>query len=291
MRKPIAILALCLAPAAQADLVYEGTLGKQPIHLVLEDYSDGAVSAMYVYDRHDTPIALSGRADGGRLELHEKDGERAVATLRFGGFAHASATLAGTWSPAGGGAPLPIALRKVLELERYRPMAGPAVEILQGASTPDHYFKVSFAPEGHDGRPRAVAVSVYRKRTDQWLQTFEVDADARGFQGVDTGDFDFDGVADFSLFEASAAGPNTTSLYFLNRPATGMYVLSGISGVSLEFDAGTKRVHEHNQCCAGRSHMNATYRVVDDKLVLESRECLEMSEDGDAEEVDCGDFD
>jgi hypothetical protein len=291
MNRTLALALLALAAPAHADIVYSGTLGRQPIHLVLEDYSDGVVSAMYVYDRHDTPIALYGRAKDGVVVLHEKDGERDVATLRFEGFAREHPTLAGTWSPVEGGKSLPISLRRDFDLERYSPMFDDApVEILQGASTPEHYFKVSFLPDDRDRRPYAAAVSVYRKRTDQWLQTFEVEAQPRGFQGVEVGDFNFDGVPDFSLFQHSHAGPNTSTLYFLKKPATGMYVLSDISGISLEFDAKAKRVHERNQSRAGASVMNATYRVVDDKLVLESRECLEMTEDGDMEELDCGDY-
>ena len=277
-------------PAAHAEVVYAGTLGKQPIHVVLDDYSDGVVVGTYVYDRHDTPIALGGRVKDGVLELKEKDGEREVATLRFTGFANGKASLDGTWASVDGARTLPIVLRKELELPMHKPQSGPPVELLQGASTPDHYFKVSFAGEGYNHWPAAVAVSVYRKRTDEWLQTFEVMAQARGFQGVQVGDFNFDGVMDFSLFQQSHAGPNTSSLYFLNKPATGMYVLSDITGISLSFDAKTKRVHEQNQSQAGRSIVNTTYRVVDDKLVRESRECLEMSEDGDAEELDCGDY-
>jgi len=290
MRIRIAFLLLLapLAPQAHADALYAGTLGKHPIHLVLEGYSDGVAIGTYVYDRHDTPIALHGQVAGRVADIVERDGERDVAALHLEAKDDEWTELTGTWTPAAGGASLPVRLRRQASMDRYRPHAGEPVELLQGASTPEHYFTVRFAAgQGLTGT-RAIAVSVYRKRTDELLQTLEVDADPRGFSGVETGDFNFDGVLDFSLFEASYAGPNTSSLYFLRDPATGTYARSRIEGTSLEFDATAQLVHEHNQCCMGSSHVNATYRVVGDALELVSKRCLRMDEVAeDLVEVPC----
>ena len=38
--------------------MYTGFLGKQPIQLVTYSYSDGDTRALYVYDKHDTPIII-----------------------------------------------------------------------------------------------------------------------------------------------------------------------------------------------------------------------------------------
>lgn len=282
MRAWIACVLFAFASAAGAQQQYAGTLGKQPIHLLLEAYSDGAVVAMVVYDRHDTPIPLDGRLQGGVLELREKD----AATLRFDGFTVDAAALQGQWIPASGGKPLPIRLARQVDI-RYRSGVFAPVALLQPASTADHWFKVVVA-RTDDRWPRVVAVEVWRKREDTLVQRLEVDTDFRGLHGIGVGDFNFDGAEDFSLFEASYAGPNTTSLYFLRDPGTGRYALSEIAGTSLDFDASTQRVHEHNQCCAGTSHINATYRVVGNKLELESKQCLEYREaQEDLVEVPC----
>ena len=87
---------------AHAQAVYAGTLGKQPIHLVAYAYSDGAVSAFYVYDRHDTPIRVDGRLEKDVMTLKEGD----VATLRLA-VAADGGQLRGEWIPASGKPPLP----------------------------------------------------------------------------------------------------------------------------------------------------------------------------------------
>ena len=285
LRTALLVLLAWTTPA-HADVVYSGTLGPQPIHLVLEGYSDGVAVGTYAYDRHDTPIALQGRVEG-RVAVLE---EGSVAILRLEAQDDDWDRVVGTWSPNAGGTAHPISLRRQAAIDRYRPHSGPPVEVLQGASTPEHYFTVRFAAPADGGRPRAVAVSVHRKRTDALLQTFDVDTDPRGFDGVQVGDFNFDGVPDFSLFEASYAGPNTSSLYFLRDPATGTYAQSRIEGTSLEFDAASKLVHEHNQCCMGTSHIKATHRVVGDGLELVSKQCLRMDEVAeDLVEVPCED--
>ncbi|MEJ6600880.1 MAG: hypothetical protein QNL36_12275, partial [Crocinitomicaceae bacterium] len=51
------------------------------------------------------------------------------------------------------------------------------------------------------------------------------------------------------------------------------------SGTSLEFDYDSKLIYEHNQCCAGRGHMNATYEVVNSKMVLIEKKCSEYDDE------------
>jgi hypothetical protein len=272
-------LLAALPLAAHAQAVYTGTLGKQPIQLVVQAYSDGVVRAFYAYDKYDTPIRIDGRLDGGVLVLHEKDdAKHDVATLRFAAYSADREDVRGEWQPVSGAPSTPIRLHKTYAIDYGKPLPGPHVEMLQPASIGDLYFKVVLAKEEDRDWPRVTAVNLYRKRSDALVQSFEVDTQYWYLDIIGTGDFNFDGVSDFSVFEASAAGPNTTSLYFLADPATGKYALSRISGVSLEFDPNEKRVHEHNQCCAGHSHMNAIYRVEGDRLVLESRTCAEFDE-------------
>jgi hypothetical protein len=279
IRLAVAALFGLLPVAANAQAVYAGTLGTQPIHLVAYAYSDGVVVAHYAYDRHDTPIRVNGRLDHGVLALQEKDGQGAVvATLRIEMPADEARPLRGQWTPASGKPALPIRLVHQFALDPYSPYAGPPVELPQAASTDEHYFTVLIQGKDADRPPRVAAVNVYRKRTDALVQKIDVDTQTMGIDSVSVGDFNFDGVADFSLFESGYAGPNTTSLYFLRDPAAERYVQADFEGVSLDFDAATKTVHEHNQCCAGRSHENSTYRVVGNRLELIEKQCLEYDE-------------
>ncbi len=83
---------------------------------------------------------------------------------------------------------------------------------------------------------------------------------------------------DFSVFESSYAGPNTSRLYFLYDPKSKSYFESGFTGVSLEFDSKTKRIFERNQCCAGTSVTTAEFKVVKNKMVLIKEHCFKWDE-------------
>jgi hypothetical protein len=94
----------------------------------------------------------------------------------------------------------------------------------------------------------------------------------------DSADFNFDGITDFSIFESSYAGPNTSSLYFLYNPKTKKYFESGFSGTSLQFDEKGKRIIETNQCCAGSSVTTAEYKVIKNKMILEKERCFKWND-------------
>ena len=70
---------------------------------------------------------------------------------------------------------------------------------------------------------------------------------------------------------------STSSIYILRNPNSDQHTKSDFSGTSLEFDYDSKLIYEHNQCCAGRSHMNVTYKVVNNQMVLIEKKCLELS--------------
>lgn len=250
--------------AVAGEVEYRGTLGKQPIHLYLEAYSDGAVRAIYAYDRHDTPIRVDGRVREGVLELSEG----AVATLRIAPFDESAPTLHGEWIAASGGKRLPVALEALRDDERA---------VLQSASTREHYFVLLTDAPGDSYDAQAIAMRVVAKGSDRVLQEIELGTQWRGIDGVSVGDYNFDGIDDFAVFEASAAGPNTTSRYFLRDPGGG-YVEADYEGTSLEFDEEAKLVHETNSCCAGTSVINATYKVVANHLELVARTCLKWDE-------------
>lgn len=283
------IIVVFFASAAQAQIGYTGYLGSQPIHLVAYVYGDGVVTALYVYDKYDSPIKVDGRLADSVLELQEKDADQHIlAALTFDAFNKTQPELTGEWRDKSSSKRLPITLKKEFEIELREDRVAPSIELLQVASTREHYFKTVVVKEKDQFYPRVGAIKIFEKGSDKLMQTFELDAELRGIESVSIGDYNFDGNNDFSLFEASYAGPNTSSIYFLKIAGSNKYFRSDFTGTSLEFNPSEKLIYEHNQCCAGRSHMNATYKIVDNKMVLLTRKCLEIvGEEGDVEEVQC----
>jgi hypothetical protein len=245
-----------------------GTVGGAPVELALDDTAAGPLAGVYYYTKFGTPIALGGQLRRGVLTLTEKDAQgKASATLTIPQFSVAAGQLVGTWRSLATGRSLPVALN-----------ATHSHELLQLATLKDSYFKLVLAgqPDGLDSR--VVAVRILAKKTNQLVQQLAVDGQSHGLFSVEVGDYNFDGLPDFSVFESSYAGPNTSSLYFLYDPARRQFVASGFAGVSLEFDQKKKRIYERNSCCAGSSVTTATYKVVRNKMVLLAQHCYRWDE-------------
>ena len=266
--------------------IYSGYVDKYPIHLVTYSYSDGDTRAIYSYDKHDTPIIINGRQKNDSLVLFEKN-EKGEAKLEFAGYNSENKEILGRWISQDKLIIFDIKLTKLHEFDSYDRTAFEKLELMQPESTKDNYFKLLISKkEGED--IRVVGVRVYEKQTDRLIQELELDCQFWGLNNISVGDYNFDGVDDFSVFESSYAGPNTSSIYLLKDTKSDMYFISEISGISLEFDSEEKLIYEHNQCCAGRSHMNATYKLVDNKMVLIEKKCLEYDDEKeDFIEKDC----
>lgn len=269
------VLLLCTcAQAAWGQVRYVGTVGAAPIELTLVDAPDENMTGVYVYTRFDTPIALSGTLKQGVLRLTERNGVgKATAALTLPGFAATTQTAAGTWQNLATGQQLPVALTRVSGQEPGPDAAAPKRELLQVESLPGRYFKTVLTGNAGDFDREITSVRLFEKKTHRLVQEFAVSCQSRGLHSVLVGDFNFDGHPDFSVFESSYAGPNTTSLYFLYSPATKRYAASGFEGTSLEFDAKKQRIYEHNSCCAGTSVTMAEYRVVRNRMVLVAQHC------------------
>ena len=266
--------------------IYSGYIDKYPIQLVTFSYSDGDTRAIYSYDKHDTPIIINGRQKNDSLILIEKN-EKGEAKLEFIGFNPANKEISGKWITQDKLTMFDIKLTILHEFDSYDKTAFERLELMQPESTKDNYFKLLISKnEGDD--IRVIGVRVYEKNTDRMIQELELDCQFWGLNNISVGDYNFDGVDDFSVFESSYAGPNTSSIYVLKDPKSNVFIISEISGISLEFDSGAKLIYEHNQCCAGRSHMNATYKLVDNKMVLIEQKCLEYDDEKeDFIEKDC----
>jgi hypothetical protein len=258
-----------LAQGARGQASYVGTVGGAPVELALNDTAEGQLAGVYIYSKFGTPIALGGQLKHGVLTLTEKDAHgKAAATLTIAAFSAQASQLAGTWRSLATGKSLPVTLGA----------AANRSELLQAAALKDSYFKLVLAgpPDGTDSR--VTAVKILAKKTNRLLQQLAVDCQSQGLFSVEVGDYNFDGLPDFSIFESSYAGPNTSSLYFLYDAAKQRFVNSGYEGTSLEFDAKAKRVYERNSCCAGTSVTSAEYKVVRNRLVLLAHHCLRWDE-------------
>lgn len=273
--KPAFFILLTVLAAANLfgqQASYSGVIGDSPVIFVTNIYSDGVGTAVYVYDKYDDPIRLGdGKVVKNKLSFTEKDAKKMTrATLTFDNYDATAAELKGVWKDAKTGKTLDIKLKK--DFETDYDSSEVSGEFIQGDALSDRYFKVAVKGD------RAVAVKVFEKKSDLLLQTIDVDTQQRGADGVSVGDYNFDGVKDFSIFESSYAGPNTSSLYYLYDPAKKLFAGSGWEGTSFEFDESKKLVSSTNSCCAGTSITTATYRVVKNKLVLVRETCLKYDE-------------
>jgi hypothetical protein len=270
MKKTVYILAFLLASFKLFSQVsYSGFIDKYPIELVTDIYLDKEVRAIYTYSDFDEPIILDGEIQNGKLTLFEKDkAKKKFASLVFENFDAENNAMAGIWTNLKTKKQLKISLSKHLN-------NGDSIkEIIQPVTLGNKYFKLIISGDGD----AVTGVKILEKKTDKLLQKIDLDCQLRGLNNITVGDYNFDGIKDFSVFESSYAGPNTSSLYFLFDAKTNKFFESGFSGVSLEFNNKTKRITERNQCCAGASVTTAEYKVVKNKMVLIKEQCYKWDE-------------
>ncbi len=280
MRPFLQILIIILASnSLLGQSSYRGFIDKYPVELVTLIYSDRDVRAVYAYSKFDEPIAIDGEIKEGKLTLFEKDNEgKNKATLTFDDFDAKTAQLKGTWKYLHSNKQLNISLTKDFDVDVGYDLAWATKEIIQPVSLKNKYFKLVISKTKGDFSAHVTGVKIFEKGTDKLIQHIAVEGQLWGLDSMSVEDYNFDGVPDFSVFEQSYAGPNTSRVYFLYDPKTQNYFKSSYSGTSLEFDQKAKRVYEHNQCCAGRSHMTAEYKIVHNKMILLKRSCLEYDE-------------
>jgi hypothetical protein len=270
--KTLQLLALLLA---SFDLFgqtsYTGFIDKYPIELVTYIYTSADVRAIYAYTNHDEPIVIRGALQQRVLTLYEKDNTgKNKAALTFQNFDTKKTQLEGVWKDLKSDKQLKIILTKTFDVDgNIKPKKR---EILQPVALKDRYFKLVIADEG------VIGVKVIEKKTDKLIQQIDLTCQLWGLENISVGDYNFDGIDDFAVFEQSCAGPNTSSLYFLYNPKTDKYFDSGFSGTTLEFDSKKKRISERNQCCAGSVITTAEYKVVNNKMVLIKHQCFKWDE-------------
>lgn len=278
MKSFIFYVLLFISSVATAQVVYTGSIEKFPIEVALHHYDKDVIGA-YTYSNFDEPIALEGKIAAQTLTLIEKDtyGKK-KATITLNKYKEGAATLEGTWLDLRTKKSLKVTLKKNFDLEAKENDVWSDRFMIQQVALKDYYFKVGISKIKDEYYPKVTKVNIYEKHTDKMLQSFEVDCQLWGLKNIEVGDYNFDGNMDFAVFEASAAGANTTSLYFLYDPKTKRFFKSEIGGVSLEFDGKKKIVTENNQCCGGQQRLVSIYKVVDNKLSLLEEHCYKWSE-------------
>ena len=264
MKQTLQVLTLLLTSFNLfGQTTYTGFIDKYPIEFVTDvDVYSGYARAVYAYSNHNTPIGINGELKQDILTLFEKDETgKNKATLIFENFDENSQQLDGIWKDLNSNKQYKIRLTKNFD-----------IDLIQSVSLKEKYFRLVVS-EG-----TVTGVKIFEKKTNKLIEHIDLDCQFLGFNNISVGDYNFDGIEDFSVFEGSYVGANTSSLYFLFDPETNKYFDSNFSGTSLEFDSEAKRIYEHNQCCAGRHHMNAVYEVVNNKMVLIEQTCLEYDE-------------
>lgn len=263
---------------------YLGFIDKYPIEFVIDSYSDGKVKALYAYLNYDEPIIINGELKQNRLTLYETDKRgKNRALLTFNNYNANNNILEGIWTDLDSNShrEFKITLTKTFDIAYGDSIEWVNREIIQPVSLKGKYFKLVISKFKGDFAAKVTGVKILEKGTDKLIQQIDLDCQLWGLANLSIGDYNFDGIVDFSVFEQSYAGPNTSSKYFLSNPKTGKFFDSGFVGSSLEFDPMAKRIYEHNQCCAGRSHMNAEYKVVNNKMVVVKMTCTEYDEETD----------
>ena len=258
---------------------YSGFIDKNPIVLVVDVYSGGEANAIYVYSKYNEPIVIKGERQKNKLILFEKDKKnKPTAKFIFENFDSKIQQMQGVWTDLKDGKKFNVKLTKMFDLDYGDSIEWKDKEILQPVSIGSKYFKIIVSKSKQDFEPKVTGIKIIEKKTNELIQQISLDCQLWGLHNIDIGDYNFDGKADFSIFEHSYAGPNTSSLYFLYDKKTDKYFNSGYEGSSLDFDSKRRRIYEHNQCCAGNSQMNAEYKVVNNKMILVSKTCTEYNE-------------
>ncbi len=283
----IAAFLLLVSIHLSAQITYTGFIDKYPIEFITDIDSEGSGNAIYAYTNYDTPIQISGTLKKGIVTFYEKDKNgKETAQLIFENFDSKNKKLEGKWQDLNTNKELQISLLKVFEIDD----AGSEwknKEILQPVSLKGKYFKLVLSKK-KDESPMITGIKILEKKTDKLIQQIALECQLWGLNNIMVDDYNFDGIEDFSVFESSYAGPNTSRLYFLYNPTTGKYFESSFSGTSLQFNSKTKRISEHNQCCAGRSVITAEYKVVNNKMVLIKQTCMEYDDKtGDYKKIKC----
>lgn len=275
---PFTFFLFCCIPAF-AQTHYTGSIGDLPIELQADTDKGEHRNGVYLYKSRNTPIRLDCNLKDNTWTLFEMDNRgNPAASLRFPAFNADSSRITGIWKNLSTGKELPIILQKDQEIETGENISWTGKEVIQVNALKEHYFRTVLSKSKEEYYPRVTSIKILHKKTDRLIQELKTNCEFRGINSIDTGDFNFDGMKDFSIYQESYAGANYSNLYYLYDPLKKEFRESNIAGISLSFDAATKTVTETNQCCGGTAYSITTYKIVKNEMVKLSHREYEWSE-------------
>jgi hypothetical protein len=251
--------------------IYSGSADEQIISFTVYAFSDDYTVALSIEGASGFPLQFTGKLCGKTLALAGQE-KNIGDTIIFHDF-HPNDTVAiGEWESKSLDNKITINLRREISFEYYDNQAFESLELLQPESTEEHYFKLMVSQELKK-TARVKGLKIYNKANGTLEQEISLNCDYSVINRLNFGDFNFDGVTDISIFEASYTGANSSHIYVLRDPKNNQYFVSNYDGVSLEFDYKNKVIYERNSCCMGNQYSTAKYKVENNEMVLISEEC------------------
>lgn len=246
--------------------IYSGDIHGNKINMFLNLYSDGVGNGVYSYEKYGIPISFDLSLKDSNLYLKGQNEE-----IILSNFDSKNNDLTGKWRKDD--KILKVNLKKQLEFNSYDDTEFKNLKFLVSSTTKNEFFKL-ILEKRRDEDTRVIGVNIYSKTNKKLLQSIKLDCAFIGPLGVSVGDYNFDGVEDFSVFEAYYAGPNTSSIYILKDKKKDKFFISSFQGSSLEFDYEKKKVYSHNQTQAGASHLFQEFIVKNNQLILKKETTL-----------------
>lgn len=267
-------LSLMIYITSYATTIYKGDINGSKISLFLDDRE-----GVYIYNKHKIPIPLEIGKDKEKLILKSND-----EIFYFENYDKKKEKIRGKWKK--GDKELVVNLEKRLDTD-FSLGGDKIIAIPMFHSTKNEYFWVKINKDEKSSWSRAFVeeILIYDKKTRKLLQKIDIkDEELSTFIGInslDVGDYNFDGVIDFSIFGSFFAGPNTISNYFLKNKKNGKYELAeSYSYTSLSFDEKEKKVYSESSSGAGKYRNTITFIIKENILVPTERFSLEISDDG-----------
>lgn len=259
---------------------YKGFVDKNPYEMFIDIESNSFATATFVDTDKDEPFSIYGQIENKTLTFIEKDQfENVIFKIEFQDFDIKQKKVNGIWQNYETNEQYKIDFSHIFDLEVDQSNSLVNRDIIQSVTTNNHYFKLQIVNDSITSNLYVSAVKIFEKKTDKLIQKLDVKCQFMGLYGFNINDFNFDDELDFSIFEGSYSGANTTSLYFLYNKKTNTYFESGIYGTNLEFDSKSKRIIEYNQCCAGRKRIEITYKLRNNKMILVKKKCFVWDEE------------
>jgi len=251
--------------------MYSGFIGNLAIELTLDSYSEGKTQGVYSFKKNDNQVELLGEIYGGDLILSNSDTiEKRTEQFIIPSISLNKKSVTGIWKDLKSGKEFKIQLTKTSQFDLYDETTFSSLEFMQAKSSEDHYFRLILTKKKTED-VKVIGVKVYQKVSDSLINSFSIESEFIGLNNISVDDFNFDGKLDFSVFEASYIGRNTSSIYFLKTNSNN-YFKSDFRGVSLQFDSKKELITEHNS--SNSSFQNKIYSIKDNKMIFLREECF-----------------